>query len=135
MRFIPCGGRSVTGTPLQWLWIEIAASCACATAQMMFLGPNAASPPKNTPGRRRLHRHRIDDRHAVLVELDADVALDPRERVLLADRQDHVVAGMITVSILRDVWRPFASSRHSSRSNSMPMSLPLLRPRTAWARG
>ena len=29
----------MTGTPLQWLWIEIAASCACATAQMMFFGP------------------------------------------------------------------------------------------------
>ena len=29
----------------------MAASWPCATAQMMFLGPNAASPPKNTSGR------------------------------------------------------------------------------------
>ncbi len=44
-------GRSVSAIPWQWLWIEIAASCPCATAQMMFLGPQAASPPKKTPGR------------------------------------------------------------------------------------
>ena len=37
-------------------------------------------------------RHRIDLRHAPLVELDADVALDPRENVLLADRDQNVVA-------------------------------------------
>ena len=36
---------------MQWLWIEIAAWWPCSTAQMMFFGPNAASPPKNTPGR------------------------------------------------------------------------------------
>ena len=29
----------------------MAASWPCFTAQMMFFGPNAASPPKNTPGR------------------------------------------------------------------------------------
>ena len=28
----------------------------------------------------------------MLVELDADVALDPRERVVLSDREDHGVA-------------------------------------------
>ena len=37
-------------SPEQSLWIESAASWPCATAQMMFLGPNAASPPKNTFG-------------------------------------------------------------------------------------
>src|SRR6185312_12831778 len=31
--------------------MEIAAWCPCSTAQMMFFGPNAASPPKNTPAR------------------------------------------------------------------------------------
>src|SRR5436189_167188 len=51
MRFMPTLGRSVTARPWQWLWIEMAASWPCATAQMMFCGPNAASPPKNTPGR------------------------------------------------------------------------------------
>ena len=31
--------------------MEIAAWCPCSTAQMMFSGPHAASPPANTPGR------------------------------------------------------------------------------------
>jgi hypothetical protein len=30
--------------------METAASWPCATAQMMFFGPNAASPPKKTFG-------------------------------------------------------------------------------------
>ena len=42
---------------------------------------------------RRLERDGIELRHAPLVELDAEVALDPGEGVLLADREDHVVAG------------------------------------------
>ena len=33
------------------MWIEIAAWWPCSTAQMMFSGPHAASPPKNTPAR------------------------------------------------------------------------------------
>ena len=37
-------------SPRQNRSIEIAASWPCATAQMMFFGPNAASPPKNTLG-------------------------------------------------------------------------------------
>ena len=37
-------------SPEQSLWIDSAASWPCATAQMMFFGPNAASPPKNTFG-------------------------------------------------------------------------------------
>ncbi len=40
----------------------------------------------------RAHRHFIHHRHIPLVELDADVALDPREGVLLTDRHQHVVA-------------------------------------------
>ncbi len=36
--------------------MEIAAWWPCATAQMMFFGPNAASPPKNTFGLCRSHR-------------------------------------------------------------------------------
>ena len=36
----------VSASPRQWRSIEIAASWPCATAQMMFFGPNAASPPK-----------------------------------------------------------------------------------------
>ena len=43
-------------------------------------------------GMRRLHRRLVDDRHPVRVEVDADVALDPRERVLLPDGENDVVA-------------------------------------------
>jgi hypothetical protein len=45
------GGRRSSGSPRQCRSMEIAASWPWATAQMMFFGPNAASPPKNTPGR------------------------------------------------------------------------------------
>src|SRR5690606_25299402 len=41
---------------------------------------------------RRLMGDRTDDRHVPLVELDAEIALDPRERILLADREHDVVA-------------------------------------------
>ena len=47
----PVGGRSATASSWHSLSIEIAASWPCATAQMMFFGPKAASPPKNTLGR------------------------------------------------------------------------------------
>ena len=40
---------------------------------------------------RRLEGALVDDRHVPLVELDADVALDPRKGIFLADREDHVV--------------------------------------------
>ena len=40
--------------------MEMAAWWPCATAQMMFSGPQAASPPKKTPGR--------DDWKVVLVD-------------------------------------------------------------------
>src|SRR3974390_3437156 len=43
-------GRSLMSVPEHSLSMDSAASCPCATAQMMFLGPNAASPPKNTLG-------------------------------------------------------------------------------------
>src|SRR5688572_446300 len=42
---------------------------------------------------RRLIRLGIDDGHVVTIELESQVALDPRERVLLADREHDVVAG------------------------------------------
>src|SRR4051812_42865216 len=38
-------------------------------------------------------RERIDFGHAPFVELDAEIRFDPRKRVLLADRQNDVVAG------------------------------------------
>ena len=42
---------------------------------------------------RRLERDRVDLGHVPLVELQAQVVLDPGKGVLLADREDHVVAG------------------------------------------
>src|SRR6476620_10777263 len=46
-----CGSeRILTSSPRHMRSIEIAASWPCATAQMMFFGPKAASPPKNTWG-------------------------------------------------------------------------------------
>ena len=90
-RFTPGGSRSATASPWQCLWMEIAAWWPCSTAQMMFFGPNAASPPKNTPARVDWKVFAIDHRHVPLVELDAEIALDPGERVFLADGEDHVV--------------------------------------------
>ncbi|MNC84727.1 hypothetical protein D3C83_02900 [compost metagenome] len=51
MRLVSGDGRSFTSSPWHNLSMDMAASCPWATAQMMFLGPNAASPPKNTWGR------------------------------------------------------------------------------------
>src|SRR5512133_1439090 len=39
-----------------------------------------------------LHGRLVDNRHSVGVEVDADVALDPRKGVLLTDRENDVVA-------------------------------------------
>src|SRR5438128_11730709 len=49
-------------------------------------------------GARGLKSHLVDDRHVPFVELDAEIALDPREGVLLADREDHVVRGQELLS-------------------------------------
>src|SRR5262245_61546926 len=50
MRLTSGGGRSRRSSPRQSLSMEMAASWPCATAQMIFLGPKAESPPKNTRG-------------------------------------------------------------------------------------
>src|SRR5262249_5771613 len=63
------------------------------------LGSECGIAAEEHPGPGRLHRLRIDLRHAAAVELDADVALDPREGVLLADRDQHVVAGKMLVRL------------------------------------
>ena len=44
-RLVIGGGRTCGGAPRQKASMEIAASWPCATAVMMFFGPNAASPP------------------------------------------------------------------------------------------
>ena len=49
-RVTPGGGRRWTSSPRQNRSMEMAAWWPWATAQMMFFGPNAASPPKNTHG-------------------------------------------------------------------------------------
>ena len=72
--------------------MEIAASWPWATAQMMFLGPKRGVAAEEDVLAARLERRLVDHRHAPLVEIDADVALDPGERVLLAHRDQHVVA-------------------------------------------
>ena len=59
---------------------------------MMFSGPHAASPPKNTPACVECIVVLSTTGMLLLVEVDADVALDPGERVLLADGENDVVA-------------------------------------------
>ena len=44
-------GRSFVSSPCSSLSMLTAAAWPCATAQMMFFGPNAASPPNSTRGR------------------------------------------------------------------------------------
>ena len=74
----------------------------------------------------RLERLRIDHRHVPLVELDADVALDPGEGVLLADRDQHVVAfdGWSGSPVGTRLRRPLASYSAFTFSNVTPVSLP-----------
>ena len=48
---------------------------------------------------RTLHGLLVDHGHVPFVELDADVALDPGERIFLADGEDHVVGGEKNVSM------------------------------------
>src|SRR5213079_82121 len=87
----PGAGRSPISSPWHNLSIEIAASCPWATAQMMFFGPNAASPPKNTLG--KLDCIVFGSTLGMSQRSNsADVALDPRERVFLADRDEDIVA-------------------------------------------
>ena len=52
-------------------------------------------------GTRRRHGDLVDHGHAPLVELDADVALDPRKGVFLADRHQHVIARKVDVGLAR----------------------------------
>jgi len=100
---------------------------ACATAQMMFFGPKAASPREHL-GVRRGHGLGVDLGHVPFgIELDADVALDPGEGVLLADRDEHVVAGMCWSGspVGTRSRRPLASRTAWTFSNRTPVSLPL----------
>jgi hypothetical protein len=76
---------------------------------------------------RRLQGLFVQHRHAPLVELEADVALDPGEGVLLADRDQHFVAGSWNSSgspVGIRLRRPLASYSARTISNSTPVSLP-----------
>ena len=66
---------------------------------MMFFGPNAESPPKEDPGIGRGEADFAHLRHVPLVELDADVALDPGKGVFLSDGEQHVVAAVPDVRL------------------------------------
>ena len=57
------------------------------------LGPPGRVPAEEDAGACRHERFLVDDGHVPLVELEARVALDPGEGVLLADGQDDVIAG------------------------------------------
>ena len=124
---VAAAGGSPTSSPRQSMSIEIAASWPCATAQMMFFGPNAASPPKNTFGWVDCMVVGVDHRHVPSVELDADIALDPGKGVFLADGDQHVVAGEMLVRLAgRAPGRggPWRRSPRSTFSNVMPVSRP-----------
>src|SRR5579883_1467126 len=49
----------------------------------------------------RAHRPGIDLGHVPFVELDADIALDPGKRILLANSDEHIVAGNVLVWLAR----------------------------------
>src|SRR6266851_4291084 len=55
-------------------------------------GPPCRIAAKEYARQRALHRHLVHCRHVPLVEVDSDVALDPRERVVLTDSENHFVA-------------------------------------------
>ena len=81
----------------------------------MFFGTEGRIAAEENALARTHHRRLVDDRAIPFVELDADVALDPRERIVLADRKDDVVAlGIVTspTTVPRSM-RPFSSMLYS----------------------
>ncbi len=103
----------------------MAAWCPCSTAQMMFSGPHAASPPKKTPGREHwnvtlstLGIPHLSSSMPMSRSIQGNAPSCPMARMTAS-------AGMNTVSmILLLVSWPFSSGDHSSRSKSIPLSLP-----------
>ena len=57
------------------------------------LGPERGIAAKKDTVPRTHHGLCVDDRAVPIIEFDANIALDPRKRVVLPDRQDHVVTG------------------------------------------
>jgi len=65
------------------------------------LGPERGVAAEEHLGVGRGHGCGVDLGHGPFVELDADVALDPGERVLLADRDQHIVTWNMLVGLAR----------------------------------
>jgi len=91
-KWILSAGRSAVSLPFRNRSIEIAASWPCATAVMMFFGPSAESPPKNTSGSVDCRVFSPSTGQAPLVELHPAVAFDPREGVFLPDGDQRQIA-------------------------------------------
>jgi hypothetical protein len=75
-------GIDITYIRLRAGWLYLVAVLDCPDD---VLRPEGRVPAEEHAGSRALVGHRVDHRHLPLVELDAEVALDPGERVLLAD--------------------------------------------------
>ena len=89
----PRGGRSVTGIALAVVVDRDRRLMAVLDRPDDVLrAPGGVAAEKNA-GARGHEGDLVDDRHVPLVEFDPDIALDPREGVLLADGENHVVAG------------------------------------------
>ena len=85
-------GRSFVSSPCSSLSMLTAAAAAVRHRPDDVLRPERRVAAEQHARQGRLVRGLVDDRHAPFVEGDAEVALDPRERVLLPDRDQHLVA-------------------------------------------
>ena len=111
--------------PEHSLSIDSAASWPVPTAQMMFFGPKAESPEEHLRMGRG-HGLGIDLGHVPLVELDADVALDPGKAfswptATNTSSQGTCWTGSPVGTRLR---RPLASYSAFTFSNSTPVRRP-----------
>ena len=89
---MPGAGRSAMSSSFSSLSMDIAASWPCATAQMMFFGPKAESPPKKTLACVDWNVWAFSFGKPLLSNSMPGVLLDPGEGVLLPHRDQHVVA-------------------------------------------
>ena len=64
-----------------------------------ILGPERRVAAEENFRMSRLKCRLVDDRHFPFVELDADVTLDPRKRILLPDSDQHIVSGIENVGL------------------------------------
>ncbi len=102
----------------------MAAWCPCSTAQMMFSGPQAASPPQKTPGRVvwKVVRSTTGISHSLNSM--------PMSRSIQGKAVSWPMAtmtssqGIVTVSRVRGRVRPSSPLTHSTRSNSIPTRRP-----------